>query len=82
MKLHIISPFEKKEFTISWLELNTPVGNFVIQDGHAPTVLTLSKNKPIIFETENGKTRMFKIGGGVAEITRTDATILLHKKSD
>ena len=80
MKLHIISSFEKKEFTISWLELNTPVGNFVIQPGHVPTVLTLSKNKPIVFELENGKKRVIKVSGGIAEITRTDATILVHKK--
>ncbi len=80
MKLHIISSFEKKEFTISWLELNTPVGNFVIQPGHVPTVLTLSKNKPIVFELENGKKRVIKGSGGIAEITRTDATILVHKK--
>ena len=41
MQLRIISPSGEKKFKIAWVEVDTPVGNFVIHSGHAPTVLTL-----------------------------------------
>ena len=63
MLLQIISPAYKKTFSISWLEVDTPVGNFVIQKGHAPTVLTLQPDRDVIYRLKNGqqKTLMIKM---------------------
>ena len=80
MKLYIITPFSKKILDIAWLELNTPVGNFVVQPGHAPTVLTLAYNKEIVFCLKSGKQESIIIKHGIADITRTTATILLSEE--
>lgn len=80
MKLSIISPFSKKILDIAWLELNTPVGSFVIQPGHAPTILTLAPNKEVTLCLKSGKQESFVAKQGIADITRTTATILLSEE--
>jgi len=79
MKLTIISPYEKKIFAITWIELNTMVGNFVIQPGHVPTVLTLAAGEKITFGLANGKRESLVVKQGIAHITRDSATILLNE---
>lgn len=80
MKLYIVSPFEKKTVDIAWLELNTQIGNFVIQLGHVPTILTLAPNKELTFCLTNGKQESFVIKQGIAHITRIDITLLLNEE--
>lgn len=80
MKLFVVSPFGKKIFDIAWVELNTPVGNFVIQPGHAPMMLTLSPNREIIFCLNSGKQESFIIKQGIIDISRTSATLLLNEE--
>lgn len=79
MKFTIISPYDKKVYAISWIELNTPIGNFVIQPGHVPTILTLSEGEKITFGLANGKRESLTVKQGVAHITRDSATILLSE---
>jgi F0F1-type ATP synthase epsilon subunit len=77
MQLTIISPTKKESFEVSWVECNTPTGNYVIQPGHAPTILALSENKPFIFALKNGKEEVIMIKRAVAEITRAQVIVLL-----
>jgi F0F1-type ATP synthase epsilon subunit len=79
MKLSIISPFSKKIVDIAWIELNTQAGNFVIQPGHVPIILTLTPGKEITFCLTNGKQESFIISQGIIDITRTQATLLLNE---
>jgi F0F1-type ATP synthase epsilon subunit len=79
MKFTIVSPYDKKIYAISWIELNTPVGNFVIQPGHAPTILTLSAGEKITFGLANGKRESLAIKQGIAHITRDSATVILSE---
>lgn len=79
MKLTIIFPYEKKVYAVSWIELNTPVGNFVIQPGHVPTILTISPGEKITFGLANGKRESLIVKRGVAHILRDSATILLSE---
>ena len=76
MKLNIISPFSKKSFDIAWIEINTPVGNFVIQPGHAPMIVTLAPHKEITVCLKSGKQQNYFIKQGIADITRTTVTLL------
>lgn len=76
MELHIVSPEATFNFKIVWLEVNTPVGNFVIQPGHVPTVLLLSPNQPIKFRLDNGKQEAVMIKEGILEVTRTTTTVI------
>lgn len=79
MKLHIISPLRTKNIAISWLELNTPEGNFVIQIGHAPMVLALSSPSTVTFCLTSGKQEVMPIAGGIAHIARTGATLIINE---
>lgn len=77
MQLAIITPTKKDLFEIAWIEFNTAHGNFVIQPGHAPTIFALSEQKPFIYCLKNGKQEVVMVKRAIAEITRSQITILL-----
>lgn len=77
MKLKIIAPEGTDVHEILWVELNTKAGNFVIQPGHTPMIVSLAENKEVVYCLSNGKQTSFSPPGGVAEITRNTATLLL-----
>ncbi len=79
MNLDIISPAASHHYEVAWVELNTPVGNMIIQPGHAPLVITLSPNKPLVYCLKNGKQEVFTPTRAVAEVTRTHITILVSE---
>lgn len=79
MKLYVISPLSKKTVDIAWIELNTAAGNFVIQTGHAPTIMTLAANKEMTICLTNGKQETYVIRQGIAEITRENVTLILSE---
>jgi F0F1-type ATP synthase epsilon subunit len=77
MKLTLLTPTHTIVYAIAWLEINTPQGNFVIQPGHAPMIITLSSNESMIFCLENGKQESITITDGIVHINRTEILILL-----
>jgi len=79
MELCIIYPYEKKQFNVSWLEVETPVGNFVIHGGHAPTLLTLLPYHDIIFQLKTGQRELIPVVNGILEITRERATVIINE---
>ncbi len=76
MKFTIISPIEQQEFIISWLKAHTPQGDFVVQPGHAPTIVMLAPNKEITFNTEQNEEKSITIKNGILKIER-QAIILI-----
>lgn len=79
MNFAILGPQEKKNFSISWLEVNTTIGNFIIQRGHVPTLLIVRPEQPITICLDNGKQETFKSTGGILEVTRNTALLLLNE---
>jgi len=79
MELCIISPEGAKKFDIAWLEIETPVGNFVIHGGHAPTLLTLLPNHDIIFKLKSGEQEFIPVPSGVVDISREGATVIINE---
>ncbi len=79
MKFSLLGPDLKNSYEILWLEVETSLGNFVIQDGHAPLLLILKPNQEIIFSFYDGTIEKQMIPGGILEITRSDATLLLNE---
>lgn len=77
MQLSIITPTKKEIFDVAWVECNTPTGSYVIQPGHAPMILALSEKKPFIFALKSGKEEAIMINRAIAEITRSQVTVLL-----
>ena len=49
MELKIIGPEGKQTHSVLWIELNTAIGNFTVQPGHTPTIVSLAPDKEIIF---------------------------------
>lgn len=79
MQLTIITPTKKDTLDVAWVECNTPTGNYVIQPGHAPTILALSPKQPLIFALKNGKEEVVMVQQGIAQITRNNVTVLLSQ---
>lgn len=77
MQLIIISPEKKESIDVAWVELNTPTGNYVIQSGHAPMIVTLSPKQAFVYAHKNGKEEIVMVERGIAEITRSQVIILL-----
>ncbi|MCF7900188.1 hypothetical protein K9K77_01630 [Candidatus Babeliales bacterium] len=80
MKLRIISPQETKDIEIVWLEINTPGGNFVIQNGYMPTTFLLSPRKELLYCFKTGKQESITLEkGGILEITKKEVVALIKK---
>lgn len=78
MELFITRPTEKKSVKIVWLDIDTPVGNFVIQPEHAPMVITLKPESKITYCLTNGKQESIDIRFGVVHVTRKNITLLIN----
>jgi F0F1-type ATP synthase epsilon subunit len=78
MQLIIVSPFAKKIIDIEWIELNTPAGNYIIQAEHAPTIVTLTPGKPIIYLTTQGKEESWIVTQAIVQVTRSSVTLVTH----
>ena len=81
MDLQIVTPQETLTYAVAWIEVNTVAGNFVIQPGHAPTILILAQGKEMNFRLVNGKQESFIVERGTLEVTRNSATLILNKAS-
>jgi F0F1-type ATP synthase epsilon subunit len=77
MKLHIITTQKTNELEINWIEFNTPTGNMVIQEGHAPVIIELSSGYELLYQLKSGQTESMMIVQGVAHVTRAGVKILL-----
>ena len=79
MEFRIITPQETLVYAVAWIEVNTPAGNFVIQPGHAPTILTLTQGKEMSFRLVNGKQESIHVERGILEVARNSATLIVNK---
>ena len=79
MNVRILRPYETQEIKVAWLEVNTSVGNFVLQRGHAPMILVLSENKPLSYCLQSGKQERHIIPSGILKIDREHVIIVLNK---
>lgn len=80
MKLRIVNPTKSTELEIVWLEINTPEGNFIIQNGYIPTTFLLSPNKELHYCFKTGKQESIStLKGGILEITKKEIVALLQE---
>lgn len=79
MELIIVTPSGKQVHAVSWVEINTPTGNYVIQPGHVPTAFTLSANKPLVYSLTNGKQASLMIENAIVDVSRTSVLVLMNK---
>lgn len=79
MMLTILTPLSSRIEDITWVELDTTVGNMIIQPGHVPMVLELLAEKAITFGLKNGKQETIRTKKGFVEVTRTSVTLIIHE---
>ncbi len=77
MKFILISPTKSKEMDVEWIEVQTQESNFVIKKGHAPIIVILAPNKELSLGLRDGSTTIMTVAGGILEVNRDKATLLL-----
>ncbi|MBV8660840.1 MAG: hypothetical protein JO129_01685 [Candidatus Dependentiae bacterium] len=81
MKFSVISPHSIVHHTIAWVEINTPVGNMVIQENHAPMVVEIEPNSELLFMQPNGKQEAIIVQQGFIHVTRQEIKLLVTKEA-
>lgn len=81
MKFSVISPHATLEHTIVWVEINTPAGNMVIQQGHAPMIVEIQPESELLFMQPNGKQILLIVLQGFIHITRQEIKLLVTKEA-
>jgi F0F1-type ATP synthase epsilon subunit len=80
MECTLLSPLKKRVLTIEWLDITTDVGNFVIQKGHAPTLLVATPGTSLVVAFKDGRQENIEISGtAIVHIMRDGITILLSE---
>lgn len=80
MKLSVISPLSIQHYFIVWIEINTPVGNMVIQENHAPMIIEIAANSEILLMQENGKQVSILVMQGFIHVMREEIKLLITKE--
>lgn len=81
MKFSVISPHATLEHTIVWVEINTPAGNMVIQQGHAPMIVEIQPESELLFMQPNGKQILLVVLQGFIHITRQEIKLLVTREA-
>lgn len=80
MDLRIITPTSSVVHSVAWVELATTRGSFVVQEGHAPMLLVLQPDAPVLFLLNNGKVESVVVSKGLAQIERTAVTLVMNAR--
>ena len=78
MKLIIMNPQSQQTFDVEWVEFNTPSGNIIVQEHHAPTILTLSPGQETRYKNSDGTIATMIVQAGIAHVTQDAVTLILH----
>lgn len=83
MKLTVVTPQHKNEYTVEWIEGHTPVGNIIVLPGHAPIIMTLIAGSDLSFLLPTGEKKRVKLlRSGFLEVNRTSALALINQETD
>jgi len=81
VKLVVISPQSKHEYTVQWIEAHTLTGNVVIKSGHAPIILTLVAGTDFSFLLASDEKKIIRLfRSGFLEVDRTTALALISQE--
>jgi len=83
VKLVIVSPQQKYEYQVEWIEAHTPSGALVFKSGHAPIIVTLVPGADFSFSLITGEKKIIKLlRPGFLEVNRIDALALLTQENE
>jgi F0F1-type ATP synthase epsilon subunit len=79
IKLRIVTPETTVTHEVSWIDVTTPAGNYVIQPDHAPMLLVVRDDKPVAFGFNSGKTSNIRVHNATMVVDRKECTILAQR---
>jgi F0F1-type ATP synthase epsilon subunit len=80
MKLVVVSPRSRDEYTVQWIEAQTSTGSLVIKPAHTPMIITLVAGADFSFMlSSNEKKVMRLLRPGFLEVTRESALALINQ---
>ena len=78
MKLTLINPQHKYEYTVLWIEAQTPAGFLVIQPEHAPMIFSLVAGSNFTFMLDSHEKKVIHLmRPGFMEVTRNSVLALV-----
>ena len=80
MILKLVTPYAIQEFSILWIEIETPDGSFIIQKEHTPTVFILSAQKQLTYclKTEEQQTITLQ-ESGILQVFKNKLVVAVQK---
>jgi F0F1-type ATP synthase epsilon subunit len=83
VKLVLVTPQNKHEYVVKWIEVHTASGSLVIQPGHAPMILMLAPGASFSFLSSiDEKVTIPLVRSGFMEVNRDSAVALLGQETD
>lgn len=76
MELIVTQHAGEQKFDIEWIEVNTTLGNRVIQEGHAPLIVALKKDSPVIFLDKHAGQQTLQVASGILSVNRNHAILV------
>ena len=80
MTLTLVTPLKTESCKIIALEVDSLVGNLVIQKGHVPTIITIKPYSDLIWTLPSGAQVKQKVSQGIADITRQGVTVIMERE--
>ena len=78
MKLVVVSPQDKYEYVVQWIEAHTPSGSLFIQPEHAPMILTLLAGSDFSFLLSTDEKKIIRlIRPGFLKVARDGAMAII-----
>lgn len=78
MKLTVVSPQNKHEYVVQWIEAQTPAGSLIIKPDHAPIILSLVAGSDFTFVLDTHEKKIIHlIRPGFLEVTRQKVVALI-----
>lgn len=77
MQLVVARYASQETFDIEWIEIDTDMGNRIIQEGHAPLIVVLKKDSRATFFVKDIGEQLMKIPGGFFSVNPEHAILLV-----
>ncbi len=75
--LEIISSTAHQTFLVTGIEIESPTGSYFIGYDHMPLISIIKKKSMVIYELADGTSTKFQVNGGIFNISKNKAIILL-----
>ena len=79
-ELEIIRPTKSEKFSVEWIEVQSPTGNFVVGPDHHPLVSILKDRGEMKYkEFQGGEKKMDIYRGGLFKVAQNKVVIFLEE---